>query len=191
MNAKERMLKFLEAINESANSLGRKLGGRNSQKIYHVLKERNKISEEMAEKIKSIYPWVSKEWLAHGFGEMHDTANTSQTYSQKLLTSPDSVEVITKYPMFQFNMKGDSMYPELQHGDTLCCNEIDKNDVIEYGKKFLIETKNGIMVRKLMPSEFTDTILLESTDEKKYPTIQVKLENILKIAIVTQYLRMI
>lgn len=197
MNAKERMLKFLDEINENANSLGRKLGSRDSQKIYYVLRERNGISDELAEKIKSVYPWVSKEWLANGYGQMHERENVIQSYSQKLLslypskqiTEEDVMDAIPEEGMFSYVMTGASMYPDYIAGDILGCQVINKDSVIEYGRKYLVKTENGILVRKVMPGIDSDSILLVSTDDKRYPPINIKKDIIKVLALVNDFIR--
>ena len=197
MDAKERILKFLEEINENANSLGRKLGNRDGQKIYYVIKGRNGISDELASKIKSVYPWVSKEWLANGYGFMYERENAMQGYSQKLLNlhgnkpigEEDVMDVIPEEGMFSYIMTGTSMYPDYISGDILGCQVVNKDSVIEFGRKFLIKTENGILVRKIMPGDSDGSILLISTDDRKYPPITLRKEAIKVLAIVNDFVR--
>jgi hypothetical protein len=195
----ERILKLLEEVNENANSLGRKLGHRDGTRIYYVLNGRNGISEKMAEEIKKQYPWISVEWLLRGYGEMYERDNTMNGYSNKLkamyngkIGEDNVMEVVIpeEGEMFAYTMKGNSMIPEYLPGDILGCQVVSKDSLIEYGRKFMIKTTNGIVVRKVMPGTEPSKVLLVSADEKKFPTIQIAMDDIQKLAVINNYIRM-
>lgn len=198
MEARDRILKFLEEINENANSLGRKLGERDGTKIYYIINGRNGISDNLANKIKEQYPFVSVEWLVRGYGEMYErdnvlnsyTSKLKDLYSGKIIVEDNIMEVKIPDPgeLFAYTMSGSSMAPDYVAGDVLGCQAIDKDSVIEYGKIHLVKTKNGILVRRIMP-DGEGSILLVSNDDKKYPPIKVSLAEIEKLAVVNNYIR--
>lgn len=198
--AKERLLVFLKEINENPNALGKKLGYRDGQLVYYVLKERNGVSSEMADRIKKVYEWVSWEWLVRGIGEMYDKSVSLNNHTSKLLamypnqkiSEDDVMEILWPTEigeLFVYKMKNNHMMPEFIAGDILGCQVVDKNAILEFGRKYIIKTINGTFVRKIMPGTNETNIFLNSTDDKKYPPMNIIINEIQKTAIVNNYLR--
>ena len=67
---KERIEMLLAHLQMNANELAVSLGYKRSDRVYHVLKERNGISDSLARDICSEYPIISFQWLKTGVGEM-------------------------------------------------------------------------------------------------------------------------
>ena len=67
---KERMEILLAHLKMNANELASSLGHKRSDRVYHVLRERNGISSSLAREICDIYPTISFEWLKTGEGDM-------------------------------------------------------------------------------------------------------------------------
>lgn len=67
---KERMEMLLAHLKMNANELAVSLGYKRSDRVYHVIRERNGISDSLARDINSTYPYISFQWLKSGVGDM-------------------------------------------------------------------------------------------------------------------------
>lgn len=67
---KERIEMLLAHLRMNANELASSLGYKRSDRVYHVLRERNGISESLARDINTMYPHISYQWLKNGAGDM-------------------------------------------------------------------------------------------------------------------------
>lgn len=76
---KERMEMLLAHLKMNANELATALGYKRSDRVYHVLRERNGISESMARDINGAFPEISYEWLKRGTGEMFNKPTSELT----------------------------------------------------------------------------------------------------------------
>jgi len=74
---------LLKHLGVNANKLAGLLGYKGNATIYHILNERNGISESFAYKISSKFPDVNTEWLLTGEGDMlrEDKSTVSQSVS--------------------------------------------------------------------------------------------------------------
>ncbi len=73
---------------------------------------------------------------------------------------------------FAISIAGDSMAPEYPSGSQVLVKKINESAFIEWGKVYVLDTCNGTVIKKLMPSEREDTVLCVSLNEK-YPPFQV------------------
>lgn len=76
---KERMEMLLAHLQMNANELAASLGYKRSDRIYHVQKGRNGISERLAREICNKYPELSYTWIKHGTGEMLKATEATDT----------------------------------------------------------------------------------------------------------------
>lgn len=70
MTDSERLQRVLEFKKLNVAKFAREIGLSNRGVIDHVLKQRNKISEEFASKVIEKYPDINYNWLLNGSGEM-------------------------------------------------------------------------------------------------------------------------
>lgn len=68
--SKERMELLLSHLQLNGNELAASLGYKRSDRVYHVLRERNGISESLARDICELYHDVNYQWLLTGEGSM-------------------------------------------------------------------------------------------------------------------------
>lgn len=68
--SKERMELLLSYLQINGNELAASLGYKRSDRVYHVLRERNGISGSLARDICEIYHNISYQWLITGEGSM-------------------------------------------------------------------------------------------------------------------------
>lgn len=132
------------------------------------------------ENISAIYPELNTNWLLTGVGSMLNEEESKDTYINKVddeiyyvplvplsamagkLTgfSLDGVtkqdcEFITspiKGADFAVPVTGDSMAPEYPSGSRVLVQEINPNSFIEWGKVYVLDTCNGIVIKQLRKS---------------------------------------
>ena len=68
--SKERMELLLSHLQLNGNELAASLGYKRSDRVYHVLRERNGISESLARDICELYHDVNYQWILTGEGSM-------------------------------------------------------------------------------------------------------------------------
>ena len=78
---------------------------------------------------------------------------------------------------------GDSMSPEYPSGCKILIKKIDENEFIEWGKVFVLDTFNGILIKKVMPGSEPDTLKCVSIN-CDYPPFEVRRESIYSMYIV-------
>jgi hypothetical protein len=75
---KERMELLLAHLKMNGNELAKRLGYKRSDRVYHVIKERNGISSSLARDICTEFDSINFDWLLKGEGDMVK----SKTYTQ-------------------------------------------------------------------------------------------------------------
>ncbi|WP_264846568.1 LexA family transcriptional regulator [Capnocytophaga catalasegens] len=72
---------------------------------------------------------------------------------------------------------GDSMHPEYPNGSQVIIKKINERAFIDWGNVFVLDTCNGVIIKKVLPSENTNKIKCESINAK-YPSFEVNLSDI-------------
>jgi plasmid maintenance system antidote protein VapI len=70
MNAQERLQLVLEELEMSTSALAKYIGLPRPDRLYHVQRGRNNISDDLAHKIVAKLPNLSYDWLRFGLGKM-------------------------------------------------------------------------------------------------------------------------
>lgn len=85
---------------------------------------------------------------------------------------------------FMLPVSGSSMYPTYRNGDLVACRKINNRDFIQWGKTYVIATREqGILLKKLFKSEKVGYLNAVS-DNKEYPPFDIPESEITGIAIV-------
>lgn len=74
-------------------------------------------------------------------------------------------------------ISGDSMEPEYPSDSQVFVKKINERAFLEWGRVYVLNTCNGIVIKRLMPTNDPNTVLCESINPK-YPPFEVKLENV-------------
>ncbi len=92
---------------------------------------------------------------------------------------------------FACRIYGDSMYPTYVSGQKVFCRLITDPDVINYGANYLVITADHRFVKRILPCENTDNILMVSDNKeltaegfRKHPNFELAKDKILKMAII-------
>lgn len=173
----DRLLKF---SNLNATEFAMKIGTKTTQAIYDLQKGRTKtISSSMVDKIVSCYPQINKAWLLTGEGDMFRNQDIQVAKDDKI-ESPTIVLLLPMYahggslndfityakekdcekvisPIggvdFAIQVSGDSMSPEYPNGSRIFIKKINEKAFIEWGKTYVLDTCNGTVVKRVVPSE--------------------------------------
>lgn len=83
---------------------------------------------------------------AHG-GSLNDFAASINKYDCEWVVSPvNGVD-------FAMQVSGDSMAPEYPNGSRIFIKKIDERAFIEWGKTYVLDTCNGTVLKRIVPSE--------------------------------------
>ena len=137
-------------------------------------------SRKTLDKILEVHPEVSESWLILGEGSMLNDEAPKDTYINKVdevqatiplvplsamagkltgfslegITKADCEKIISpiKGADFAVPVSGDSMYPLFPNGSRVLVQETNPNAFIEWGKVYVLNTCNGIVVKQLRKS---------------------------------------
>lgn len=166
------------------------------------------------EKILRAYPQLSPEWLLTGNGEMlkdrRDKVNAMQsdnTGNGIPLIPIDAMAgfftgEVTDYDKnckrlnipgikadFVVPVSGDSMEPKYFSGDLVACQMVNLSDLFfQWGKVYVIDTDQGVLIKKVKRSKNAGHITLVS-ENPDYDDIEVQYSHIYHISLVKAIVR--
>ena len=178
MTTKDRLLKYIEHTGLATSRFESLCGLSNG----YVRNLKSQIGEDKLSNILNAFPELSKIWLLTGEGSMLvnssiDAAHTSPPSLQEeetkrvplipfeaqggqldgfarngvTLAQCETVPTPFKGAQFAISVRGQSMSPTYPSG---CVLFISKNiaDWVEWGKVYVLDTENGVIVKQLAPS---------------------------------------
>ncbi|MFV0505779.1 MAG: helix-turn-helix transcriptional regulator [Bacteroidales bacterium] len=171
------------------------------------MKKRNaSIGEDILNQILDNCPDINPTWLLTGKGDMLVTEERHEVQKEviqemrphiplyaaagALAFVSDAVrledcevlpyiEALGKYN-FTIQASGDSMIPEYHSGDTLACLRIEDNAFIQWGRTYVLDTTQGIIVKRIFDDD--DSIRCESINTQ-YPSFSIPKSEILGLAL--------
>ncbi len=75
---------------------------------------------------------------------------------------------------FVIQMYDDSMLPKYSSGSYYICKYIDEKNIIDWGKIFILSSKNGVLLKRLHPSAEDEDSVLCVSDNDKIPSFNIK-----------------
>lgn len=141
------------------------------------------VSSDLTNKISSCFPDLSLQWLLTGEGEMlraelsenkmegfPDSATEEKSLIPLLPTSAqggslndfvvsvkssDCEKVLSpiRGADFALPVAGDSMAPEYPNGSQVHIKKINEKAFIEWGKVYVLDTCNGVVIKRIVPSD--------------------------------------
>jgi len=91
---------------------------------------------------------------------------------------------------FLIRVSGSSMYPKYSSGDILACRRIDEITFIQWGKIYVIDSRQGAMVKRLFPIEGDDDNIQCRSDNPNYPPFPLPKSEIRSLSIVVGAIRL-
>lgn len=169
MTAKERLKDFL-AAKKMGRSKFEKLAGIASG---YVSSKSVTITSDVIEKTVTVFPDLNLDWLITGEGEMLKSVTPSDNLPEVqtrpripttaaagslsddaigvTLSDCEQLPIINQLPAYDFTIiiKGDSMKPKYESGDEIACRRILNPSFIQWGKVHVLDTAQGIVVKKV------------------------------------------
>jgi len=94
-------------------------------------------------------------------------------------------EFSAKGAQYLIRVSGTSMLPKYNNGDLLACRRIDEITFFQWGKVYVMDTRQGMLVKKVFPDkDNTDNILCVSENKEDFPPFPLPKEEIRSLSIV-------
>lgn len=182
----ERLDSFMkdEGINDNQMTV---VAGLSNGLIGKCRKNNSGMTSDSIEKILSAFPSLSAEWLMTGNGDMYKGDEGIEVKSLPLIPvdafagpgEPSYADMVFSetYVVKEFNdsdflirVKGDSMSPKFTGGDIVACRKVESWLFFQWGRVYVLSTKSqGVMIKRLQPSDSADCVRCVSENEKYAP----------------------
>lgn len=168
-----------------------------SNGYFNQVKKRPSLDK--IESIGGAFPDLDTDWLLTGEGTMlrqqSPVEEADNAYRVPLIpvlaqggsltNCVDSVRAadceMTVSPVkgadYAITIYGDSMYPDYPSGSHALIKRINERAFVEWGKVYVLDTCNGVVIKRLMPTADTSIYRCESLNDK-YPPFEVATDNI-------------
>lgn len=91
---------------------------------------------------------------------------------------------------FLIRVKGDSMQSTYYSGDLVACQKISMNDIFfQWNKTYVLDTDQGPLIKRVLPSQNNNSILIVS-DNENYPPFELDKSQLHAIALVRGIIRL-
>lgn len=156
------------------------------------------ISPKMAIEVKKIIPDLNIEYINKGVGQMFiSPAEVKAEAEKKRIEVPllpisarggtlagfsegvntyECEQIITpiKSAELAITVTGDSMEPEYPSGCVVFIKKVNEKAFIEWGKTYVIDTCNGVVIKKLFPVEGDENQIICRSVNSAYPDYTIK-----------------
>lgn len=201
---KDRLLDFLQYLGIGQTSF------EESAKISRGLlsKSSGNIAGKTIGKISAAYPELNIDWLLTGEGEM--LRKPDETPGAAIMEQPSEILMVPLLPLsaqggklndfvtsvhdyeceriispikgaqLAVSVSGDSMAPEYPAGSQVLIKRIDERKFIEWGRAYVIDTSNGVVIKYLAPSDKGDRFIrcISLNPDPRYAPFDVCLEDV-------------
>lgn len=164
---KARIKAFAESQGFTIKALQDELGLSNAH-----FQNAKSVTPRVGKKIRARFPYANIEWLNTGMGNM--LLDSSSDVNLGTITVPmlpvyatagvltefvaqvkdyDCERIISPIKDVQLAMRvtGDSMTPEYPNGSIVLLQRIDDSAFIEWGRTYVLDTVNGVVIKKVFP----------------------------------------
>ena len=166
-NVKQRLLSFLKDKSIGQTKFEQAAGISRG----YVTNIKGSIGSDILNKISNAYPDLNTDWLLTGVGKMLKEGSIDEIYFVPLLPisaqggslndfivsvkDSDCERVVSpiKGADFAMSVSGDSMAPEYPSGAQILIKRINERAFIDWGKVYVLDTCNGSVIKRIVPSE--------------------------------------
>lgn len=202
---KDRILLFIKAESLSQNRFEDAVGLSHG----YVNNLKSAPTAKVLQKIFSTYPRLNREWLISGSGDMINSSASSSANipyipfdaiggvlsgvddGGAILSQCGEHYVVPDFASSDFlvRLKGDSMMPNYLPGDLIACRIVPLDRLwFQWGKVYAMSTRQGTLVKKIMPSERDGCVRLVSYNPD-YPPFDLEASEIHGVALVEGFIR--
>lgn len=192
---------IFKEIGVSEKDIAEKLGYTKSS-FSQIVNGKVPLSDKFIKKISSLDENINFDWVLSGEGNMfktNDNNMTNQNEPESVYLLPvsahggtlsefvlsvkerDCEKIISpiKDADFAISVYGDSMAPEYPSGSQVLIKRIDEKAFIDWGKTYVLDTCNGVVIKKIFPPDdkSSDKLKCVSTNPE-YPPFDVKMIHI-------------
>lgn len=126
-------------------------------------------------------PLISIEAVA-GYGQ--------GDYSLPLGTEQYIIPEFNKKADFLIRISGTSMSPKYFNGDIVACKKIPTKTFLQWGKVYIMDTIQGVLCKRVLPSEKEGHIICRSDNSESYPDFELSWSEVRSLAIVVGSIRL-
>lgn len=200
---KERLVQYLKFKKIGMN----KFEGMAKLSSGYIANLKSNPGADILTKIFNTAPDLDRRWLLTGDGDMISSAVKDTQESIPLIpvnaiggflsgvSDPIMNYDCERYivPLFKgadflIRVDGDSMLPKYMPGDIVACRKIVDASWFQWGKTYVVDTKQGALIKRIEPSDKEGCIMLCSENEK-YKPIAIDSNEINAVAIVKGVIR--
>lgn len=198
MNKNER-LKFARIqLGVSSGDFARRAGV-DPRNYSSIESGKRTVGERVLRDICAVFP-LNMEWIVSGEGEMFRETSTTKNNNTNPHTIPlipisrqaDSIDNIPtaeceqiispiKSAELAITISGDSMAPEFPSGSQLLLKRINERAFIDWGRTYALDTCNGTIIKRLMPSDIDGNHLKCLSINTNYPPLEINNKDIYAI----------
>ena len=179
MESWERIQYIMDKEKLNKNSFSAAIGINNNVTITRIINEKRTPSSSTLEKIHNAFPQYNLMWLKEGIGEILNDNQCEEiekkevecynTYllpmsamggsltgfaaSGTMLLNCESVVTPIANVDFAITIYGESMAPEYPSGSRVLIKRINPDIFIDWGKSYVLDTPNGVIIKEIHESE--------------------------------------
>lgn len=199
MTINQRIESLIHESGESLSGFAEGIGVK-QQTLYNYISKNREPSYSVIEKIAKSCIGINIDWLITGKGSMLKSAepdtqmSTHQEEGTPLLPveawggslNGSSIAILAeqckKYNVpisnidYLIPIAGDSMMPDYCPGDVVAIKKVNEKAFIEWGKVYVLDTCNGVVIKEVQPSENEGCITCVSRNTPtKYKPFEINL----------------
>lgn len=207
----ERIELLIKALGYNKRTFSKAIGLGNDVTVGRIINEQREPSYKILNSIISAFDDLNAQWLISGEGEMFRKDYEPRPAGIPLIpteavagfASIDTPGVCLadceRYVIPEFSARGAeflirvsgySMYPRYSNGDILACKKLMHTNFIQWGQVHVIDSTQGVLVKKVSPSDVPGQILCVSENEKEYHPFLLPQEDIRSLSIVLGVIRL-
>ncbi len=205
---KERIIQLVEFKKVNKERFFSKIGTTSSN--FRGIAKNTPLNSTTIANIFSEFPDINLKWLITGEGSMFEGIQNIKPVEKQVNTnnmipliswdnvtavmSGENIEGTTYFvPMLQdadflITMRGNTMIPHYYAGDLLACKCMDITSFFQWDRTYVINSKQGVIVRKIQKGKDNDHLLLVA-ENSQYDVIEIEKPQLHSLALVTGFIR--
>ena len=205
----QRVKMIIDKSGLSVNAFASRIGVSQGT-LNNMLKRGTEPSVKTICAILDAFPNVTSDWLLHGSSIPSDTQNDPQPSVGIPMLPIDAMAgalsgvgfqirdyecehyIVPEFSSADFliTVSGDSMQPTFLSGDILAVKKVPKGGLwFQWGKPYVIATRQGCIVKRIMPSEAEGCVTIVSDNAERYPKFDLSDDEINGIGLVVGLIR--